>query len=612
MRKLLSGNEAIALGAYHAGVRVAAAYPGTPSTEILESIATFPDIYSEWSTNEKVAMEVAIGASYAGVRAMASMKHVGLNVAADPFFAVAVTGVRGGLVVVSADDPGLHSSQGEQDNRRYAPFAKVPMLEPADSQEAYDLTRLAYEISERYDTPVLLRTTSRISHCKTIVEYEDIQPPAAIPKFQHEPSKFVMAPSNARLRHPLMEERIARLAEYSETFPGNRIIPGDRKLGVVSSGVAFQYAKEVFPQATFLKLTLTYPLPVKLIREFAAQVDEIVVVEELDPILEDALKSLGLKVRGKDIFPIVGEFSVEVVAQSAQGAGLLPPPASTGEPAPAPPSLPPRPPRLCPGCPHTGFFYALRRLPFDRAHRTTKHGKRHWPLRPEPLQVVAVGDIGCYTLGVYPPLQAIDTTTCMGASIGHALGMEKAGLADKMVAIIGDSTFMHSGITPLVDVVYNQGQTTLCILDNGTTAMTGHQGHPGTGLSSRKQMLSHVDLERLVRGIGIDDVVVVNAFDLEEVLAELERMIDSPAPSTLIVRGPCVLTVRIERHALRIDPEICTGCRACLQLGCPALSLDGKKVVIDPALCAGESCRLCYQVCPENAIRLPEEATLGA
>jgi indolepyruvate ferredoxin oxidoreductase alpha subunit len=614
MRKLLSGNEAIALGAYHAGVRVAAAYPGTPSTEILEAIATFPNIYSEWSTNEKVAMEVAIGASYAGVRAMASMKHVGLNVAADPFFAVAVTGVKGGLVVVSADDPGLHSSQGEQDNRRYAPFARTPMLEPSDSQEAYDLTKLAYELSEQYDTPVLLRVTSRISHCKTIVEYEDIQPAPATPSFEHQPSKFVMVPANARVRHPLMEERIHQLEEYSETFAGNRIIDGDRQLGIVSSGVAFQYAREVFPEATFLKLALTYPLPVGLIRRFASMVDEIVVVEELDPILEDALKALGLKVRGKDIFPIVGELSTEVVAGAARQAGLLSVLVEAGGDGgqPVQPSLPPRPPRLCPGCPHVGFFYALRRLPFDQPHRTTKHGKRQWPLRPNSTNVVASGDIGCYTLGVYPPLQSIDSTTCMGGSIGHALGMEKSGLADKVVAIIGDSTFMHSGITPLIDVVYNQGKTTVVILDNGTTAMTGHQGHPGTGLSSRKQQVTQVSLERLVRGVGIDDVAVVDAFNLEAVLAELQRMVESQAPSVLIVRGPCVLTVRMERHALRVDPEVCTGCRACLQLGCPALSLEGKKVVIDPTLCAGESCQLCYQVCPENAIRLPEEASVGA
>ncbi|MCL4535796.1 MAG: indolepyruvate ferredoxin oxidoreductase subunit alpha, partial [Bacteroidetes bacterium] len=306
MKKLLSGNEAIALGAYHAGVRVACAYPGTPSTEILETMARFDAVYTEWSTNEKVALEVAMGAAYGGVRAMASMKHVGLNVAADPFFAVAVTGVHGGLVIVSADDPGLHSSQGEQDNRHYAPFAKVPMLEPADSQEAYELTKLAFALSEEYDTPVLLRTTSRISHCKTVVDYEEMTPPAAEAHFEHQPSKYVMVPSNARVRHPLMEERIRRLAQYAETFPYNRIIPGGR-LGIVSSGVAFQYAREVFPEASFLKLALTYPLPERLVREFASLVDEIIVVEELDPFLEEALRAMGLRARGKDIFPIVGE-----------------------------------------------------------------------------------------------------------------------------------------------------------------------------------------------------------------------------------------------------------------------------------------------------------------
>ncbi len=647
MRKLLSGNEAIALGAYHAGVRVACAYPGTPSTEILEALSRFEGVYTEWSTNEKVAMEVAIGASFGGVRAMASMKHVGLNVAADPFFAVAVTGVHGGLVVVSADDPGLHSSQGEQDNRHYAPFAKVPMLEPADSLEAYELTRLAFSMSEDFDTPVLLRITSRIAHCKTVVEYDEVTPPAAEPHFEHQPSKYVMVPSNARVRHPLMEERMRRLAEYGETFPYNRIIPGNR-LGIVSSGVAFQYAREVFPEATFLKLTLTYPVPQRLIREFAGQVDEVVAVEELDPVLEEALRGMGIPCRGKDIFPIVGELSTEVVEQSARAAGVTSLPASSppaerrnsgatpfslagrragdeGGSAPHPgplPSgereqaaqpvpLPPRPPRLCPGCPHVGFFFTLRRLSFDGQPPAMVNGKRRWPLRIPPLKVVAAGDIGCYTLGVYPPLQAMDSCTCMGQSIGAALGLEKAGVNEKVVAIIGDSTFMHSGVTPLIDVAYNQGHTTLIILDNGTTAMTGHQGHPGTGRSSRGQSLTKVILESLVRGIGIADVVAISAYDLEEIAAHLQRMVDSPAPSVLIVRGPCVLNERVAGPPLRVEQDECTGCRLCLQLGCPALSLEGRKVVIDAAMCVGEVCQLCRRVCPEDAIKLPQEAAVG-
>ncbi len=646
MRKLLSGNEAIALGAYHAGVKVACAYPGTPSTEILEAMSCCAGVYTEWSTNEKVALEVAMGASYGGVRAMASMKHVGLNVAADPFFAVAVTGVNGGLVVVSADDPGLHSSQGEQDNRHFGPFAKVPILEPSDSQEAYNLTRLAFALSEEYDTPVLLRTTSRISHCKTVVEYEDITPPEAEAHFDHQPSKYVMVPANARLRHPAMEERLRRLAQYGETFPYNRIIPGGR-LGIVSSGVAFQYAREAFPGASFLKLTLTHPLPEKLIREFASQVDDILVVEELDPILENALKAMGLTVRGKDIFPIVGELSTEVVRQSAQqaGYGLTSGPspqvkrgtagsvAAAGSPSPGtetacprppgpqdvskgpegevPAPLPARPPRLCPGCPHVGFFFSLRRLTFDGTPPPMVGDKRRWPLRIPKMRVVASGDIGCYTLGFAPPLQAIDTTTCMGQSIGGALGMEKAGLAEKVVAVIGDSTFMHSGITPLVDVVYNQGHTTVVILDNGTTAMTGHQGHPGTGRSSRGQQLTRINLESLVRGIGVEDVVVVNAYDLGAVSSQLERMVASEAPSVLIVRGLCVLIDRTSRQPLRVDQDKCTGCRLCLQLGCPALSLAGKKTSIDVTMCIGETCQLCRQVCPENAILLPEEAGVG-
>ncbi len=607
MRQLLSGNEGVALGAYHAGIKVAAAYPGTPSTEILEALAHFPDVCAEWSTNEKVAMEVALGAAVGGVRALVSMKHVGLNVAADPFFGASVTGVNGGLVVISADDPGMHSSQGEQDNRHYARSAKVPMLEPSDSQEAYDLMAVAFNLSEEFDTPVMVRTTTRISHCKSIVNVpDDIERNVRPPSFHRDPTKYVMVPGYARPRHRAMEERMLKLASYADTFPYNRIIAGERRLGVVASGVAFQYAREVFPQASFLKLTLTYPFPANLIRKFASTVDRVIVVEELDPFLEEAIRALGITVSGKEFFPITGELSTEVVEQGARAAGLLPVVAAP-EDSPAV-SLPVRPPVLCPGCPHAACSFTLKRLGFYRSTPSlalTEGGKLPSAMRPAGL--IVTSDIGCYTLAVYQPLLALDTCVCMGASIGMALGMEKAGVPNTIVAVIGDSTFLHSGITALIDVVYNNASTTVIILDNETTAMTGHQGHPGMGVNARGEKAPRVRLENLCRGIGIRDLHVVDAFDMAEIQSIVKGCVGRDEPSVIIVRGDCPLHVRAPGEPLAVRQEECDGCNTCLRVGCPALVRIGNKVSIDPTMCVGGNCDVCAQACPRKAIVLTSQ-----
>ncbi len=623
MKALLSGNEAIALGAYHAGVAVAAAYPGTPSTEILEALAEYADIHAEWAPNEKVAMEVAQGACYAGVRSMVSMKHVGVNVAADPFFAASITGVRGGFVVVSADDPGMHSSQNEQDNRHYARFAKVPVLEPSDSQEAYQFTRLAFSLSEQFDTPVLLRTTTRISHCKSIVEYDDsVVPPRSKASFARQPDKLVMIPANAKRRHPLVEERIVKLADYAESFPYNRMDLRDRKVGVITSSVAYQYVREVMPRASFLKLGMGYPIPARLIREFAAEVERLLVVEELDPFLEEMVKAMGLQVEGKKYFSPLGEFSLERVEEGFRKAGLLPAAAvaapftgarvpsgqvavASQEPAQdAPIPLPSRPPVLCPGCPHTGPFFTLKRLGFYQKVEDSEEplpGQIQGRLRR--VGAVVAGDIGCYTLAVLPPLLTMDTAGCMGASIGNAMGVEKAGVPNKVIAVIGDSTFLHSGMTPLLDVVYNGGTLTTLILDNSTTAMTGHQDHPGTGRSAQGQMARAVDLEKLVRGLGVEDVKVANAFDLKALEVAIRDSVQREEPSVVIVRGPCALKARAAGPAFEVDPEKCNGCSACLRLGCPAIARREGKARIEPSQCVGPACGVCRQVCPIGAIQ---------
>ena len=595
MIKLLSGNEALALGAYHAGVRVATAYPGTPSTEILEYLARFEDIYAEWSTNEKVAMEVGLGAAYAGARSLVSMKQVGLNVASDPFMAASTTGVNAGMVVVSADDPGIHSSQNEQDNRHYAKFAKVPMLEPSDSQEAYDLMAYAFDISERFDTPVLVRTTTRISHSKSVVKADQSRVvPAEQQGFPHNIAKYVMLPVYARLRHPLVEERMVKLAAYAEFFPLNQIFWGERHLGIVTSGVAYQYAREVFPQASFLKLGMTYPLPQNLLRHFAAKIDRLIVIEELDPFLQENIQAMGIKVTGKEFIPRVGELNPNIIETGASSAGLLAK-TSPKKMLGIAPKLPERPPLLCPGCPHTGIFFVLSSL-----GQRTKSPSSKSKTPPEP-KLIITGDIGCYTLATYPPLCAMDTCACMGAGIGQALGMEKADISKKVIAVIGDSTFLHSGITPLVNAIYNGGKITVIILDNATTAMTGHQDHPGTGISAQGKKTKAVELEHLVRGVGVSDVKVVDAFDIKALRASVRSSLESPELSVIIVRGACsVYTPRSKPRA--IDTEKCNNCGVCLMIGCPAIQSEKEQVCIDTALCVGDACTICQQLCPRQAI----------
>ena len=596
MIELLSGNEALALGAYHAGIRVATAYPGTPSTEILESIARFDDVYAEWSPNEKVAMEVALGAAYAGVRSIVSMKQVGLNVASDPFMAASTTGINAGMIVVCAADPGIHSSQNEQDARHYAKFAKVPMLEPSDSQEAYDLMAHAFDISERFDTPVLVHTTTRISHSKSVVNVNrERVVPDNQPSFQYDVQKYVMLPVHARLRHPLVEERLVKLAAFAESFPLNKVHWGKRRLGVVTSGVAYQYAREVFPQVSFLKLGMTYPPPQNLIRHFAAQVDRLIVIEELDPFLQENIQAMGINVSGKEFIPRVGELNPDIIEEASRSAGLLAK-ASPRQKIKIAPELPGRPPLLCPGCPHTGIFFVLSSIG-QRAESPKSKGES-----PKESSLIITGDIGCYTLATYPPLSAMETTACMGASIGQSLGVEKAGTNKKIVAVIGDSTFLHSGITPLMDAVYNEGQITVIILDNGTTAMTGHQDHPGTGISAQGKTTQKVELESLVRGIGVIDVKVVGAFNMKALRSSVRSSLDNPELSVIIVRGACSVRVPISSEPRAIDTEKCNQCDICLLLGCSAIQKENEQVFIDPALCVGEICTVCQQLCPRQAI----------
>jgi len=582
------------MGAYHAGVQVATAYPGTPSTEILENMARFKDIYAEWSTNEKVAMEVAMGASYTGTRTMVSMKHVGLNVASDPFMASSYTGIIGGLVIICADDPQIHSSQNEQDNRHYARLAKIPMLEPSDSQDAYELMNYAFDISEEFDTPVMLRSTTRISHSKSVVNVNrsrSVKNESAA--FHFNQQKYVMLPVYALPRHAAIEERLVKLAEYAETFPLNQVMTGDKKLGIVASGIAYQYAREVFPEASFLKLAMTWPLPEKMLKDFADSVDRLIVVEELDPFLQQNIRSMGIEVTGKEFIPAVGELNTRIVTESSGGAGLLPD-SEKEDALPPAEGLPKRPPLLCPGCPHTGIYFTLSTL----GQRSKLVGSKE----PQEPKLIVTGDIGCYTLGAYPPLSVLDTTACMGAGIGQALGMEKAGVKSKVVAVIGDSTFMHSGITGLVNAVYNEGHITILILDNRTTAMTGHQEHPGTGISAQGHETNAVDIESLVRGIGVKDIKVINAFDTRALRDGVKDSLDKPEVSVIIVRGACAMMVRKRENPRKIDVEKCSQCNHCLRLGCPAIQSADGQVFIEPTLCAGDICGICEQMCPQQAI----------
>lgn len=569
-RVLLSGNEAVARGAYEAGCRVACAYPGTPSTQILEAIAAYKEIYAEWSVNEKVALEVVLGASMAGVRALYASKHVGLNVAADPLFSAAYIGARGGLVVVTCDDPGLHSSQNEQDNRYYGVSAKLPLLTPSDSQEAKDFTRLGFEISEEFDIPVLIRLTTRVCHSKGVVE---LSQPSAPPSKGYEKriERNLTLPQFAKLRHYSLEERFSRLAEFADRFPGNRIEWGDLRLGFIADGVAYTYAREAFPEASFLKLGLSYPLPIQKVKEFCRKVKRVYVVEENDPFLETLIRALGCKVLGKNRLPRVDELNPGVVRSSVLGY--------RGRSPKKPESIPRRPPLLCPGCPHRGVFYNLRQL-----------------------NSIITGDIGCYTLGALPPLDAMDTCVCMGGAITIAHGIEKAKGSDrKVVGVIGDSTFFHSGVTGLINLVYNQGDVLVVILDNLTTAMTGHQDHPGTGRTLMGHPTKAVDMEALARGCGVENVWVVDPYDLRLTHQVLKEAVSKPGPGVVIARRACALRARPTRESRRVAPELCTGCKLCLRLGCPAILLRDGKAWIDPSLCFPD-CGMCAQVCNQDAI----------
>ncbi len=571
------GNEAIARGAYEAGVKVSAAYPGTPSTEISENIVKYEEIYAEWSPNEKVATEVAIGASISGVRAMASMKHVGVNVASDPLYTVSYSGVNGGLVLVAADDPGLYSSQNEQDTRCVARAALVPVLEPSDSQEAKDFVKFAYELSEKYDTPVIVRTTTRLAHSQGAVTLEERVEPEDKP-YERNPAKYVMMPGNAIGRHVYVEQRMKAMAKDGSSFAINRAEYNDLSIGFITSGIPYQYVKEACPDASVLKLGMVHPLPRKLIEEFAAKVDKLYIFEELEPVIEEQVKSWGIEAVGKEIFTVQGEYSANLIRERIQKQTLD---------LKAPAKAPARPPILCPGCPHRSVYSVLSRL-----------------------GIHAAGDIGCYTLGAVPPLNVIDTTICMGASISTLHGMEKAKGKEYIknwVAVIGDSTFLHTGINSLMNMVYNQATGTVVILDNSTTGMTGHQDHAATGKTLKGEVVPAINLMQLCRSLGIAHVMEVDAFDT----AELERVIKEEVArdevSVIITKSPCVLLKgNVFPYKCKPVTDACKKCGMCLKPGCPALTkqADGT-VAIDDTMCNG--CGLCEQLCKFGAIERIEK-----
>ena len=566
------GNEAIARGAYEAGVKVSAAYPGTPSTEISENIVKYDEIYAEWSPNEKVAMEVAIGASISGVRAMVSMKHVGVNVASDPLYTISYGGVNGGLVLVAADDPGLYSSQNEQDTRCVARAAMVPVLEPSDSQEAKDFVKLAYEISEKFDTPVIVRTTTRLAHSQGTVTLEERVEPEDKP-YERNPAKFVMMPGNAIGRHLYVEKRMKAMAEDSSNFEINKAEYNDTSIGFITSGIPYQYVKEACPNASVLKLGMVHPLPKKLIEEFASKVEKLYIFEELEPVIEEQVKSWGIEATGKDIFTVQGEYSANMIREKVLNEKV-----DSKEPA----QVPARPPILCPGCPHRSVYSVLNKL-----------------------KIHAAGDIGCYTLGAVPPLNVIDTTVCMGASISTLHGMEKAKGKEYIknwVAVIGDSTFLHTGVNSLMNMVYNQATGTVLILDNSTTGLTGHQDHAATGKTLKGEVVPAINIYELCKAMGIEHVVEVNAFDTKELEKIVKEEVARDAVSVIITKSPCVLLKgNVFPYKCKPVEEKCRKCGACLKPGCPALTKkpDGS-IVIDDTMCNG--CGLCEQMCNFDAI----------
>lgn len=574
-KKILLGNEAIARGAYEAGVKVSAAYPGTPSTEVSEALVQYDEIYAEWAPNEKVATEVAIGASIAGVRSMCVMKHVGMNVAADPLYTAAYTGVRGGMVLVVADDPGMYSSQNEQDSRMVARAAMVPVVEPSDSAEAKDFMKYAYDLSEKYDTPVLLRSTTRLSHSQGLVELEDRAEPFDIP-YERDIAKYVMMPGNAIKRHVAVEARMKQLAEDADGLPINRVEYNDLSVGFITSGIAYNYVKEAMPEASVLKLGLVNPLPRKLIEEFASKVDKLYIFEELEPVVEEQVKAWGIqKAVGKEIFTVQGEYSANLIRERVLGQTLEVDPAA---------QVPARPPILCPGCPHRSVYTVLNKL-----------------------KIHAAGDIGCYTLGAVAPLSVIDTTICMGASISTLHGMEKAKGREYIkswVAVIGDSTFMHTGINSLMNMVYNQATGTVIILDNSTTGMTGHQDHAATGKTLKGQVVPAINIYGLCKSLGIEHVCEVDAFDQAELERVIKEEVARDAVSVIITKAPCALLKGIKfPNKCRPLPDKCKKCGACLRPGCPALTKNEDGTIsIDETMCNG--CGLCKQLCKFDAINL--------
>ncbi|MCL2488488.1 MAG: indolepyruvate ferredoxin oxidoreductase subunit alpha [Oscillospiraceae bacterium] len=577
-KELYLGNEAVARGLYEAGCRVVSSYPGTPSTEITQYAAEYAEIYAEWAPNEKVAAEVAIGASIGGARAFSGMKHVGLNVAADPVFTASYTGVNAGLVIAVADDPGMHSSQNEQDSRHYAISAKLPMLEPADSAECLAFTKLAFELSEQFDTPCLLRLTTRVSHSRSLAEPGE-RAELPLKEYVKNPGKYVMMPAMAKIRHPIVEQRMLDLAEWAEAAEINRIEANpDTKIGVITSGIAYQYAREALGDTvSYLKLGMIHPLPAELIKNFAKDYETVYVIEELDGIIETFCMTLGLKVTGKALFGNVGEFSANLVREKI--LDRKPEGQPFGQPT------PPRPPVLCPGCPHRGLFYVASKL-----------------------KLTVMGDIGCYTLGALPPLSAMDVCVCMGASVSACHGINLArgkDFAKNTVAVIGDSTFIHSGITGLIDIAYNKGVSTVIVLDNSITGMTGHQHNPTTGYTLKNDPTVAVDLELLAKACGINRVAVVDPNDLAATEAVIKQELAAEEPSMIITRRPCAL-LKTVRHAppATVDQTACTGCKMCMKVGCPSISMktvDGKnKAAIDPTLCVG--CMVCAQMCRFGAI----------